>query len=89
MDHTNPYDLHQNRSNHSIPYHLVKIGSQTACNRKHDYHDSCILCNGSVLYPRVVISSLAKRLEKLLFAILTHPLVYGLEITTCRYKGLL
>jgi hypothetical protein len=43
----------------------------------------------SVLYPRVVISSLAKRLENLLFAILTLPLVYGPEITTCYYKGLL
>jgi hypothetical protein len=43
----------------------------------------------SAMYPRVVISSLAKRLENLLFAILTLPLVYGLKITTCRYKGLL
>jgi hypothetical protein len=43
----------------------------------------------STLYPRVVISSLAKRPEKHLFAILTVPLVCGLEITACRYKGLL
>jgi hypothetical protein len=37
----------------------------------------------------MVISSLAKRLENLLFAVLTLRLVYGPEITTCRYKGLL
>jgi hypothetical protein len=43
----------------------------------------------STLYPRVVISSLAERLENLLFAIRTLPLVYGTEITTCHYKGLL
>jgi hypothetical protein len=41
------------------------------------------------MYPRVVISSLAKQLEKPPFAILTLSLVYGLEITICRYKGLL
>jgi hypothetical protein len=89
MDHTNPYDLHQNHSNHSIPYHLVKRGSQTTCNRKHNYHDNFTLCKGSAMYPRVVISSLAKWLENLLFTILTLPQVYGLEITTCCYKGLL
>jgi hypothetical protein len=82
MDHTNPHDLHQNHSNHPTPR------SQIACNRKQGYHDSCTLYKGSVLYPRVVISSLAKRLGNLLFAILTLPLVYGPEITTCRYKGL-
>jgi hypothetical protein len=43
----------------------------------------------STLYPNVVISSLAERLENLLFAIRTLTLVYGLEITTCHYKGLL
>jgi hypothetical protein len=43
----------------------------------------------STLYPHVVITSLAKRLENLLFAILTLPLVYGPEITICHYKGLL
>jgi hypothetical protein len=43
----------------------------------------------SALYPRVVISSLAKRLENLIFVILTLPLVYDPEITTCCYKGLL
>jgi hypothetical protein len=43
----------------------------------------------SALYPQVVISLLAKQLENLLFAILTLPLVYGAEITTCHYKGLL
>jgi hypothetical protein len=42
--------------------HLIKRGPQTACNRKLSYHDSCTLCKGSALYPRVVISSLAKRL---------------------------
>jgi hypothetical protein len=44
--------------------HLIKRGSQTACNRKHDYHDSCTLYKGCIIYPRVVISSLAKRLQK-------------------------
>jgi hypothetical protein len=43
----------------------------------------------STLYPCVVISSLIGRLQNLIFAILTLPLVYGPEITTCRYKGLL
>jgi hypothetical protein len=36
-----------------------------------------------------VISLLVELLENLLFAILTLSLVYGPEITTCRYKGLL
>jgi hypothetical protein len=47
-----------------LPIHppLGNFQSQTACNRKHSYHDSCTLCRGSALYPRVVISSLAKRL---------------------------
>jgi hypothetical protein len=40
----------------------------------------------SVLYPRVVISSLAKRLENLLFIIIILHLVYDLEITTCCFK---
>jgi hypothetical protein len=61
----------------------------TTCNRKLDYHDSCTLCKSSDLYPRIVISSLVERLEKPLFAILTLPLVYGPEITTHHYKGLL
>jgi hypothetical protein len=43
----------------------------------------------STLYPRVVILSLAKRLKKPPFAILTLPFVCDPEITTCRYKGLL
>jgi hypothetical protein len=43
----------------------------------------------STLYPCIVISSLAERLENLLFAIRTLPLVYDLEITTYDYKGLL
>jgi hypothetical protein len=44
------------------------------------------IVKASALYPRVVISSLAKRLENLLFAILTPLLVYGPEITTCRLQ---
>jgi hypothetical protein len=47
---------------HSHPNHLIKRGSQTACNCKLDYHDSCALCEGSTLYLWVVISSQAKRL---------------------------
>jgi hypothetical protein len=43
----------------------------------------------STLYPRVVISSLAERLENLLFPFFILSLVYGPYITTCRYKGLL
>jgi hypothetical protein len=69
MHHTVPHRLHQ-KSSQTIPFHLIKRGSQTACNRKLGYHDSCTLCRGCTLYPRVVISSLAKRLENLLFAIL-------------------
>jgi hypothetical protein len=49
---------------HSHPNHLIKRGSQTACNHKLGYPDRCTLCKGSTLYPRVVISSLAKRLQK-------------------------
>jgi hypothetical protein len=41
------------------------------------------------MYPHIVILSLAERLKNLIFTILTLPLVYGLEITTCRYKSLL
>jgi hypothetical protein len=37
------------------------------------------------MYPRIVILSLAKRLENLLMPFF----MYGPEITTCRYKGLL
>jgi hypothetical protein len=43
----------------------------------------------SAMYPHVVISSLGERLENLFVVILILPLVYGLEITTGRYKGLL
>jgi hypothetical protein len=43
----------------------------------------------STLYPHVVISSLHGQLETLLFAILTLPLVYGTDITTCLYQGIL
>jgi hypothetical protein len=57
---------------HLHPIHLIKRGSQTACNRKLGYHDSYTLCRGCTLYPRVVISSLAKRLENLLFVIFLH-----------------
>jgi hypothetical protein len=39
-------------------------GSRTGCNCKLDYHDSCILCKGSTLHPRVVISSMAERQVK-------------------------
>jgi hypothetical protein len=49
---------------HSQPNQLIERGSQTACNRKLGYHDSCTLCKGSAMYPRLVISSLVKRLEK-------------------------
>jgi hypothetical protein len=55
---------------HLHPIRLIKRGSQTACNRKLGYHDSCTLCRGCTLYPRVLISSLDKQLESLLFAIL-------------------
>jgi hypothetical protein len=74
---------------HCHPNHLIKRGSQTAYDRKLGYHDSCTLYKGSIMYPRVVISSLAKRLQKPPFSILILPLVYGPEITTCHYKGLL
>jgi hypothetical protein len=43
----------------------------------------------SALYSRVVISSLIGRLENSVLPFFTLPLVYGSEITTCHYKGLL
>jgi hypothetical protein len=43
----------------------------------------------SVMYPRVVISLLAKRLENLLLSFFILPLVYDPDITTYSYKGLL
>jgi hypothetical protein len=43
----------------------------------------------STLYSRLAISSLVEQLENLIFTILILPLVYGLEITTCCFKGLL
>jgi hypothetical protein len=46
MDHTNPYDQHQNHSTHPTTYHLVKRGSQTTYNRKHGCHDSYTLYKG-------------------------------------------
>jgi hypothetical protein len=46
IDHMTPHRLDQNHSNHPTPYHLVRRGSQTTCNCKHDYHDSCTLCKG-------------------------------------------
>jgi hypothetical protein len=48
----------------SHPYQLIERGSQTASHRKLGYHDSYTFCKGSIMYPRLVISSLAKRLEK-------------------------
>jgi hypothetical protein len=51
------------KPSHSHPYHLVKRGSQTACNCKHDYHDSYTLCKGK--HPISTSSDfIAKRLEK-------------------------
>jgi hypothetical protein len=52
--------------NHPIPNqtNLIKRGSYIACNHKLGYLDSCTLCKSSALYPRVVISSLSRRLEK-------------------------
>jgi hypothetical protein len=43
----------------------------------------------SALYPRVVISSPIGDLRTFFVPLFTLPLVYDLEITTCRYKGLL
>jgi hypothetical protein len=74
---------------HSQPNQVIERGSLTACNHRLGYHNSCTLCKGSALYRWVVISSLAKRLENLLFSFFTLPLVYGTKITTCCYKGLL
>jgi hypothetical protein len=37
----------------------------------------------------VVLVVKVRALENLLFAVITLPLVYGPEITTCHYKGLL
>jgi hypothetical protein len=56
----------------SIPtiIHLISRGSQTVCNRKLSYQDSCTLYKGGTLYLWVVISLLRGRLENLIFAIL-------------------
>jgi hypothetical protein len=43
IDHMTPHRLDPDHSNHTTPYHLVKTGSQTACNHKHGCHDSCTL----------------------------------------------
>jgi hypothetical protein len=82
IEHMTPHRLNQNHSN-PIPYQLILRGSQTPYNRKHDYHDSCTLHKGNTIYPRVVFY------RNLLFTILTLPLVYDPDITTCHYKGLL
>jgi hypothetical protein len=44
---------------------LILWGLQTACNREHGYHDSLHSTKVYTLYPRVVISSLAKWVENL------------------------
>jgi hypothetical protein len=43
----------------------------------------------SSLYPHVVISSPIRDYRTSFLPFFTLPLVYGPEITTCRYKGLL
>jgi hypothetical protein len=96
MDHTNPYDLHQNIPTIPYPNHLIWGGSQTACNLKLGYHDSCTLCKGSTLYPRILISSLIGQLESLLYAILYTSIGIWLidhymllqRFTICRILGL-
>jgi hypothetical protein len=52
------------KPSHFHPYHLVKRGSQTACNRKHDHHDSCTLYRGKHPVPTSSDFIAAKRLEK-------------------------
>jgi hypothetical protein len=71
--------------------HLIKRGSQTACNCKLDYHESCTLCRD--LYPVSTSSDFItfRWLENLHVAMLTEhehtSVVWGKEITTCLYKG--
>jgi hypothetical protein len=52
--------------NYPIPIqsNLIEKGSHTSCNRELGCHDSCTLCKDSTMYPWVMISLLAKRLEK-------------------------
>jgi hypothetical protein len=57
MDHTNPYDLHQN---HSTPYHLVKKDPRPLVTVSTAVMTVVHIAKVSVLYPQVVISSLAK-----------------------------
>jgi hypothetical protein len=59
IDHMTPHRLNQNNTI-PLPNQLILRGSQTAYNCKHECHDSCTLSKGSTLYPREVISSLAK-----------------------------
>jgi hypothetical protein len=53
MDHMVPHMLYQNHPKpfHTTPNHLILRGSKIACNRKHDYHDSCTLCKGQCPVP--------------------------------------
>jgi hypothetical protein len=56
----------------SIPSntHLIERGSQTACNRKLGYHDSCIHCKGKYTVPTHSDFITRRWLENLLSAIL-------------------
>jgi hypothetical protein len=46
MNHTVPQSYIKPDATIPFPNHLIKRGTQTACNRKLDYHDSCTLCKG-------------------------------------------
>jgi hypothetical protein len=55
---------------HSQPNQLIERGSQTTCNRKLNYHDSCTLCNGQWRVPTRSDFITRRWLENLIFAIL-------------------
>jgi hypothetical protein len=74
---------------HSHPNHLIKKDLRPLVTASLAIMIVVHSTEVSTLYRRIVISSLIGWLENLLFTILTLPLVYDLEITTCRYIGLL
>jgi hypothetical protein len=69
MDYSIPHELLKTIL--TIPfkktYHLISRGSETAYNCKHNYHIMIVVRFAKVntMYPRVVISSLIKRVENL------------------------
>jgi hypothetical protein len=45
-NHVDPIPCHNHAKTIPNPSILIERGSQTSCNRKLGYHDSCIICKG-------------------------------------------